>query len=161
MPHVARSVIGPEHQHFAVGHVDHAHETERDRQPECGEEEYTAEADAVKHVTDGADDGDLRFCGTQRSLGRGAYRGILFVRDTPFEIPFEPDVAGRPDHVDRVVPHRGVGARKVASRERQLERSPHGRVSLVVHRRLDQRRRFVAEPLFEVGCGSEANGSIR
>ena len=42
--------VGAEHQHLAVGHVDHAHQAERDREPERREQQHAAEAQAVEEV---------------------------------------------------------------------------------------------------------------
>ena len=43
--------VGANHHEFAMGHVDHAHETKGDGQSQRGQQQYTAQADTEKNVS--------------------------------------------------------------------------------------------------------------
>ncbi|VVM90085.1 hypothetical protein PS624_02766 [Pseudomonas fluorescens] len=83
--HVRR--VGTEHQHLAVGHVDHAEQAERDRQTECRQQQNRTEGHAAEGLTEDLADQQFAFDLSKAGFGCGAYVGVGF--NAGFEQTFE------------------------------------------------------------------------
>ena len=66
--------IGAEHDHLAMGHVDHAHLAERDGKADGGKEQDRAEADAVGDVLHEGPEREPLFDGPDARRGNRAQR---------------------------------------------------------------------------------------
>jgi hypothetical protein len=52
--------MGTEHDHLAMRHIDDAHHTERDGEPDRGQQQHAAETDALEQIGDDSDELEAR-----------------------------------------------------------------------------------------------------
>jgi len=68
--------VGADHQHFAVRHVDDAHQPEGDRESERREQQHAAEADSIEKRSENARDDEMLLDEVDGMLGRRAHVGV-------------------------------------------------------------------------------------
>src|SRR5450830_765315 len=70
--------VGAEHQHLAVGHVDHAQQAERDRQAQGREQQDRTEGHAAEGLAEDLAQHQFAFDLGQAGLGGGMHRSVGF-----------------------------------------------------------------------------------
>jgi hypothetical protein len=119
--HIRR--VGAEHQHLAVGHVDHPEQTEGDGQTEGRQQQNRTEGHAAEGLTEDLADQQFAFDLSQAGFGGGAHVGIGF--NAGFEQTFEARtgewIAGFAEQSHRGEAHRRVSVDQLQIGQRQAQ----------------------------------------
>ncbi len=70
--------VGAQHDQFAMGHIDHTHDTEGDRQPRGHQQQYRSQAETKKELFQKTVEFDLAFNTAANLLGALDHTLILF-----------------------------------------------------------------------------------
>ena len=125
--------VGADGDEFPVGHVDDAHQAERDRQPDGDDQEHGTERQAAEQGAEKVDPAQVRLDGPDRLARRGRHRGLVGGGAPPRE--FLEDVAGRerahlPQGAGGVGAGGGVVVLQPQQRDGHRERALDGGVGL-------------------------------
>ncbi|MNN00384.1 hypothetical protein D3C81_1129720 [compost metagenome] len=115
--------VGAEHQHLAVGHVDHAEQAEGDRQPQCREQQNRAQRHATEGLPQELADQQFAFDLSQAGFGCRAYTGIGFNAwiEQAFEAGAGQRITGFSEQAHSGQPHSRVGIHQLQVGQREAE----------------------------------------
>ena len=150
--------IGAEHQHLAVGHVDHPEQAEGDGQAKRGEQQDRAQAHAAEGLTEQLADQQLALDLRQAGLRCSAYRSVTFHARVQqvFQARARQWLAGLAEQAHGGHAYRRVGVDQLQVGQGQGQGVANGVVVLPVEALGEQRQLRRLGALLQLHCGGEA-----
>lgn len=123
--HVSR--VRPEHQHLAVGHIDHAEQAEGDCQAQGREQQDRTQRHAAEGLAEDLAEHQFAFDLRQAGLGSGVHGGVGFDtwREQRLKTRTGQRVTGAAQQTHGGEAHGGVGVDQLQVGQRQAEGAVH------------------------------------